>query len=145
MSQTRAEVREINDAIRERLRERCLLAGNENSPISLTFAHLLSSALSYVKVPSRACPKCSQIRPKNTVGGQRSGQRAEPRAKFFSRSHETVIRVYDEAGKVIEITRRLQLSPLRGNQLAFRGRECQSDRALVVAMRAQSVRLLFRA
>src|SRR6202162_1452149 len=28
VSQTRAEVREINDAIRERLRERCLLAGN---------------------------------------------------------------------------------------------------------------------
>jgi len=56
-----------------------------------------------------------------------------------------VIRVYDEAGKVIEITRRLRLGPLRGNQLAFRGRECQNDRALVVAMCAQSVRLLFRA
>ena len=56
-----------------------------------------------------------------------------------------MIRVYDEAGKVIEITRRLRLGPLRGNQLAFRGRECQNDRALVVAMCAQSVRLLFRA
>jgi hypothetical protein len=56
-----------------------------------------------------------------------------------------VIRVYDEAGKMIEITRRLLLSPLRGNRLAFRGRECQNGRALVVAMCAQSVRLLFRA
>ena len=53
-----------------------------------------------------------------------------------------MIRVYDEAGKVIEITRRLRLGPLRGNQLAFRGRECQNDR---VAECAQSVRLLFRA
>jgi hypothetical protein len=56
-----------------------------------------------------------------------------------------VIRVYDEAGNVIETTRRLLLSPLRGNQLAFRGRECQNDRALAVAMFAQSVCLLFRA
>ena len=56
-----------------------------------------------------------------------------------------MIRVYDEAGKVIEITRRLRLGPLRGNQLAFRGRECQNGRALVVAVCAQSVRLLFRA
>jgi hypothetical protein len=42
-----------------------------------------------------------------------------------------VIRVYDEAGNVIETTRRLLLTPLRGNQLAFRGRECQNDRALL--------------
>ena len=56
-----------------------------------------------------------------------------------------MIRVYDEVGNVIETTRRLLLSPLRGNQLPFRGRECQNDRALVVAICAQSVRLLFRA
>jgi len=55
------------------------------------------------------------------------------------------MRVYDEAGNVIGTTRRLRLCPLRGNQLAFRGRECQNDRALVVAMCPQSVRLLFRA
>jgi hypothetical protein len=42
-----------------------------------------------------------------------------------------VIRAYDEAGNVIEMTRRLRLSPLRGNQLAFCGRECQNDRALL--------------
>jgi hypothetical protein len=53
--------------------------------------------------------------------------------------------VYDEAGKGIEITHRLRLSPLRGNRLAFRGRECQNDRALVAAMCAQSVRFLFPA
>ena len=56
-----------------------------------------------------------------------------------------MIRVYDEACNVIETTRWLLLSSLRGNQLAFRGRECQNDRALVVKMGAQSVRLLFRA
>ena len=56
-----------------------------------------------------------------------------------------MIRVYDEAGNVIETTRRLRLSPLRGNQLAFRGRECQNDRLLVVAMYAQFVCVLFRA
>jgi hypothetical protein len=55
------------------------------------------------------------------------------------------MRVYDEAGNVIETTRRLLLSPLRGNQLAFRGRECQNDRALVLVMCPQSVSLLFRA
>ena len=43
-----------------------------------------------------------------------------------------MIRVYDEAGNVIETTRRLRLGPLRGSQLAVRGRECQNDRALVV-------------
>ncbi len=56
-----------------------------------------------------------------------------------------MIRVYDEAGNVIETTRRLLLSPLRGNQLAVRRQECQKDRVLVVAMCAQSVYLLFRA
>ena len=47
--------------------------------------------------------------------------------------------MYDEAGNVMETTRRLLLSSLRGNQLAFRGRECQNDRVLVVAMCALSV------
>ena len=56
-----------------------------------------------------------------------------------------MIGVYDKGGNVIETTCRLLLGPLRGNQLAFRGRECQNDRALVVVMCAQSVRLLFRA
>ncbi len=49
-----------------------------------------------------------------------------------------MIRVYEEAGNVIETTRRLLPSPLRGNRLAFRGRECQNDRALVSAMCAHA-------
>ena len=43
VSQTRAEVREINDAIRERLRERCLLAGNETKVIALEQVDLTSA------------------------------------------------------------------------------------------------------
>jgi len=48
-------------------------------------------------------------------------------AGFYSCSDNAVIRVYDEAGNVIETTRRLMLSPLRGNKLAFRERKCQND------------------
>jgi len=66
-------------------------------------------------------------------------------SELYSCPDNGVIRVYDEAGNVIETTRRLLLSPLRGNRLAFRGPECQNDRALAVAMCAQSVCLLFRA
>ena len=43
VSQTRAEVREINDAIRERLRERWLLAGNETEVIALEQVDLTSA------------------------------------------------------------------------------------------------------
>jgi ATP-dependent exoDNAse (exonuclease V) alpha subunit len=43
VSQTRAEVREINDAIRERLRERCLLAGNETKVMALEQVDLTSA------------------------------------------------------------------------------------------------------
>jgi conjugative relaxase-like TrwC/TraI family protein len=43
VSQTRAEVREINDAIRERLRERCLLADNETKVMALEQVDLTSA------------------------------------------------------------------------------------------------------
>jgi hypothetical protein len=43
VSQTRAEVREINDAIRERLRERGLLAGNETEVTALEQVDLTSA------------------------------------------------------------------------------------------------------
>ena len=66
-------------------------------------------------------------------------------SELYSCPDNGVIRVSDEAGNVIETTRRLLLSSLRGNQLAVRGRECQNDRVLVVAMCAQFVCVLFRA
>lgn len=140
VSQTRAEVREINDAIRERLRERGLLAGNETEiaaleQIDLTQAQKLDARhypADCLLVFNRDLNGCRRGERGKLIGitGKRLALEVNGRVRHVPLTHIDHINVCQERALLLSPGDRLQL---KANSATADGRKLANGEIVSVA------------